>query len=179
MSRKNKRESWEEEEEIIWVSRSEMKRDMEALQLLGEKLVELKPSVLKKFPLDETLFDAIIDAQRFEKEAKRRQFQLIGKMMRTRDPEPIQAALDLVNNKHNQLTVEFQKLEKLRDRIIAEGDIAIDKVMELYPTADRQKLRQLGRQAKKEQENNKPPKIFREIFQYLKFLKAQNESQEE
>lgn len=171
MSRKNKRESWEEEEEIIWVSRTEMKRDMEMLQELGEELVKLKPSLLKKFPLDETLLIAIIDAQRFEKEAKRRQLQLIGKMMRTRDPEPIQAALDLHNNKNNQQGIELLKLEKMRDRIIAEGDSAINDVIEKYPEADRQKLRQLARTAKKEQEGNKPPRAYREIFQYIKSLK--------
>lgn len=75
MARKNKREPWEEEEEIIWVSKSEMKRDMEALQKLGEELVALKPAVLAKFPLDEDLREAIADAQRFEKEARRRQLQ--------------------------------------------------------------------------------------------------------
>lgn len=171
MSRKNKRESWEEEEEIIWVSRTEMKRDMELLQQLGEELVKLKPALLKKFPLDEALLIAIIDAQRFEKEAKRRQFQLIGKMMRTRDHEPIQAALDLHNNKNNQQGIELRKLEKMRDRIVAEGDSAINDVIEKYPEADRQKLRQLARTANKEQEGNKPPRAYREIFQYIKSLK--------
>ena len=149
MARKNKRESWEEEEEIIWVSRSEMKRDMEALQKLGEALVELKTSVLAKFPLDDELRDAIADAKRFEKEAKRRQLQLIGKMMRTRDPEPIQAALDLLNNKHGQQAIALKQLEKLRDDIVQRGDAAIDPFINDYPTADRQKLRQLARQAKK------------------------------
>ncbi len=170
MARKNQRESWEEEEEIIWVSKTELKRDMEVLQLLGEALVALKPSVLAKFPLDDALFDAITDAQRFGKEAKRRQLQLIGKMMRTRDPEPIQAALDLLQNKHGQQNIALQKLERMRDRIIAEGDAAIDEVMENHPNASRQKLRQLARLAKKEQAENKPPKVYREIFQYIKSL---------
>ncbi|KXF80040.1 ribosome biogenesis factor YjgA [Enterovibrio coralii] len=172
MGRKNKREPWEEEEEIIWVSRSEMKRDMEALQKLGEELVALKPAVLAKFPLDDDLRDAIIDAQRFEKEARRRQLQLIGKMMRSRDPEPIQAALDMLRNKHSQQSIELKKLEKMRDRVVAEGDKAINDVVAAYPSADRQKLRQLARQAKKELEGNKPPKASREIFQMLKALKA-------
>lgn len=174
MARKNKRESWEEEEEIIWVSKSELKRDMEILQNLGEALVALKPSVLAKFPLDDDLRDAISDAQRFEKEAKRRQLQLIGKMMRQRDPEPIQAALDLLQNKHGQQSIELQKLERMRDRIIAEGDKAINELMESHPQADRQKLRQLARQAQKEQKDNKAPKAFREIFQYIKSLKSED-----
>ncbi|WP_028023137.1 ribosome biogenesis factor YjgA [Enterovibrio calviensis] len=173
MGRKNKREPWEEEEEIIWVSKSEMKRDMEALQKLGQQLVELRPSVLAKFPLDDDMRTAVVDAQRFEKEARRRQLQLIGKMMRTRDVEPIQAALDLLQNKHNQQTIELHKLEKMRDRVIESGDEAINVVMEAHPNADRQKLRQLARQAKKEQESNKPPKASREIFQILRALKAE------
>ncbi len=172
MARKNKRESWEEEEEIIWVSRSELKRDMEALQKLGEALVELKPSVLAKFPLDDELRDAISDAKRFEKEAKRRQMQLIGKMMRSREPEPIQAALDLLNNKHGQQSIALKKMELLRDQIVEQGDTAITSLIDEYPTANKQKLRQLARQAKKEKAAEKPAKAYRELFQYIKALKA-------
>ncbi|NLS12412.1 ribosome-associated protein [Vibrio sp. SM6] len=170
MARKNQKAPWEPEEEIIWVSKSEMKRDMDALQKLGESLVELKPSTLKKFPLSEELFDAIKDAQRFEKEARRRQLQLIGKLMRFEDPEPIQAALDKVRNKHSQNTAVLHKLEALRDRVVAEGDAAIADVVALYPEADRQRLRQLARQAAKEKQGQKPPKAFREIFKILRDL---------
>ncbi|WP_434358304.1 ribosome-associated protein [Parasalinivibrio latis] len=175
MSRKNKREPWEEEEEIIWVTKSEMKRDMTALQELGEELVELKPAVLEKFPLDDDLRTAIKDAQRFKNEARRRQLQFIGKLMRNRDPEPIQAALDKLRNKHAQATIALQKLEVLRDRIVEEGDKAINDAMNLYPNADRQRLRTLARQAAKEKAGNKPPKAYREIFQ---ILKAEMESED-
>jgi len=170
MARKNQKAPWEPEEEIIWVSKTEMKNDMEELQKLGEQLVELKPAVLEKFPLSEELADAIKDAQRFKNEAKRRQLQYIGKLMRTEDVEPIQAALDKVRNKHSQATAELHKLEQLRDRIIEEGDSAIADALELYPAADRQRLRQLARQANKEKKASKPPKASREIFQTLKAL---------
>lgn len=171
MARKNQKAPWEPEEEIIWVSKTEMKTDMDALQKLGEELVGLKPSVLDKFPLSEDLAQAIKDAQRFKNEAKRRQLQYIGKVMRNVDPEPIQAALDKIRNKHSQATVELHKLEQLRDRVVAEGDAAISDVMEMYPEADRQRLRQLARQANKEKSANKPAKSSREIFQILKELK--------
>ena len=174
MARKNQKAPWEPEEEIIWVSKTEMKTDMEALQKLGEELVTLKPSVLEKFPLSEDLALAIQDAQRFKNEAKRRQLQYIGKLMRNIDPEPIQAALDKVRNKHSQATAELHKLEQLRDRIVEEGDAAISEVMEMYPEADRQRLRQLARQANKEKKANKPAKAFREIFQILKELKQED-----
>ncbi|UPQ88279.1 ribosome biogenesis factor YjgA [Vibrio sinaloensis] len=170
MARKNQKAPWEEEEEIIWVSKTEMKRDMEELQKLGEELVELKPSVLEKFPLSEDLAEAIKDAQRFKNEARRRQLQYIGKLMRFEDPEPLQAALDKVRNKHSQATAQLHKLEQLRERVVEQGDDAINEVMELYPDADRQRLRQLARQASKEQQAGKPAKAYREIFQILKAL---------
>ncbi|WP_274700392.1 ribosome biogenesis factor YjgA [Vibrio aestuarianus] len=168
MARKNQKAPWEEEEEIIWVSKTEMKNDMIELQKLGEELVELKPSQLKKIPISEDLMDAVKDAQRFNMEARRRQLQFIGKMMRTIDPEPIQAALDKLRNKHSQNTAVLHKLEQLRDRIVEQGDSAIEDALELYPEMDRQRLRQLTRQANKEKANNKPPKASREIFQILK-----------
>ncbi|CAH0524543.1 ribosome biogenesis factor YjgA [Vibrio hippocampi] len=168
MARKNQKAPWEEEEEIIWVSKTEMKIDMEELQKLGEELVALKPSVLHKIPLEDDLRDAIADAQRFKNEAKRRQLQYIGKLMRTTDPEPIQAALDKIRNKHSQSTAALHKLEQLRDRIVEEGDSAIGDALELYPNLDRQRLRQLARQANKEKKAGKPAKAYREIFQILK-----------
>ncbi len=170
MARKNQKAPWEEEEEIIWVSKTEMKNDMIELQKLGEELVELKPSVLEKFPLPDDLADAIKDAQRFDKEARRRQLQYIGKIMRNIDPEPLQAALDKVRNKHSQSTAMLHKLEEMRDRIVEEGDKAIEDVLAIYPDVDRQRLRQLARQARKEKEGSKPPKASREIFQLLKDL---------
>ncbi len=170
MARKNQKAPWEPEEEIIWVSKSEMKRDMEELQKLGEELVGLKPSTLAKFPLSEDLAEAVKDAQRFKNEARRRQLQRIGKLMRYEDPEPIQAALDKIRNKHSQNTAVLHKLEQLRDRVVEEGDTAIAEVIDLYPAADRQRLRQLARQAAKEKSTSKPPRAYREIFQILKDL---------
>lgn len=170
MARKNQKAPWEEEEEIIWVSKTELKRDMEELQKLGEELVGLKPSVLEKFPIPEDLAHAISDAQRFKNEARRRQLQYIGKVMRNIDIEPLQAALDKYRNKHSQASAELHKLEQLRDSVIEQGDVAINQVLDLYPSADRQQLRQLARQANKEKKQSKPPRAYREIFQILKAL---------
>ena len=163
---------WEDEnqEEIIWVSKSEIKRDAEQLKKLGAKLVELTQTNLEKIPLDETLLDAVELAQRLQKEAKRRQLQYIGKLLRNIDVEPIQEALDKLENKHNQQQVILHKLELLRDELIAKVDDALADLLNSDPQADRQHLRNLIRSAQKEKEQNKPPKAYREIFQYLKEL---------
>lgn len=165
----------DEDDEIIWVSKSEIKRDAEALKDLGAELVDLGKNALDKIPLDADLRAAVELAQRIKKEGRRRQLQLIGKMLRQRDPEPIQIALDKLNNRHNQQVALFHKLEQIRDRLIDEGDDAISLVLELYPQADRQQLRSLIRNAKKEKAINKPPKSARQIFQYLRELSEENE----
>lgn len=124
----------EDDDEIIWVSKSEIKRDAEALKALGAELVDLGKNALDRIPLDEDLRAAIELAQRIKKEGRRRQLQLIGKLLRQRDPEPIQTALDKLKNRHNQQVALFHKLEQLRDRLISDGDEAISEVLNLYPT---------------------------------------------
>ncbi|NMP28590.1 ribosome-associated protein [Rahnella sp. SAP-1] len=163
-------ENNEEDDEIIWVSKSEIKRDAEALKDLGAEMVDLGKNSLDKIPLDEDLRAAIDLAQRIKKEGRRRQMQLIGKMLRSRDIEPIQTALDKLKNRHNQQVSLFHKLEVLRDRLVEEGDDAIPAVLDIYPEADRQQLRALVRNAQKEKATSKPPKSYRQIFQYLRDL---------
>lgn len=160
----------EEDEEIIWVSKSEIKRDAEELKRLGAELVELGKNSLDKIPLDEDLRAAIELAQRIKMEGRRRQLQLIGKMLRQRDEEPIRQALDKLKNRHNQQVALFHKLEQLRDRLIEKGDDAVAEVLNLYPHADRQQLRSMIRNAQKEKAASKPPKSARQIFQYLREL---------
>lgn len=163
----------DDEEEIIWVSKSEIKRDAEHLKKLGENLINLTPANLEKIPLDDTLRDAIALAQRLRLEARRRQIQYIGKLLRNLDPEPIQEALDKVENRHNQQLALLQKLEQTRDQLLEQGDGALNPLLAEYPNLDRQHLRNLIRAAQKEKQANKPPKNYREIFQYLKQMIAE------
>lgn len=165
---KNEIDWIDDEEEIIWVSKSEIKRDSEHLKKLGTELIELTPQNLEKIPLDDDLKDAIRQAQGFKLEARRRQIQFIGKLLRNRDPEPIQDALDKVKNRHNQQQALLHKLELVRDQLVNMGDTSLNHLMEEYPDLDRQHLRTLIRGAQKEKEANKPAKNYREIFQYLK-----------
>ena len=169
MAKRKKKEAfdWEDEdqEEIIWVSKSEIKRDAEDLKQLGEKLVNLTKANLTKVPLDDSLKDAIELAQRLQKEARRRQLQYIGKLLRSIDAEPIREALEKIENKHM-----LHKLEILRDELVAKGDAALTDLLNEHPSADRQQLRNLIRAAQKEKEQNKPSKAYREIYQILKTL---------
>lgn len=170
MARKQREEiDWtDNDEEIIWVSKSEIKRDAEHLKKLGESLMGLNPANLAKIPLDDNIREAIELAQRLKMEARRRQIQYVGKLLRNVDPEPIQEALDKVENRHNQQLALLQKLELIRDQLIENGDNTLNDLLAEYPILDRQHLRNLIRMAQKEKAANKPPKNYREIFQYLK-----------
>lgn len=174
MAKRKKKEAFdwedEEQEEIIWVSKSEIKRDAEDLKQLGEKIVNLTKANLAKIPLDESLLDAIELAQRLQKEARRRQLQYIGKLLRGIDVEPIREVLDKIENKHNQQQAMLHKIEKVRDELVEKGDVALTDLLNDYPDGDRQQLRNLIRSAQKEREQNKPSKAYREIYQMLKVL---------
>ena len=168
MSRKPEQPESEEE----WVSKSQLKREMSARQLMGEKLCKLAPGKLAKIPMPEKLADAVALAKKIEnkREGYRRQLQYIGKLMRTIDVEPIEAALDKIENKHQEQTIALHQCEQWRDKIIAEGDGGIQAFLDAYPQADRQQLRQLMRGAIKEQTQNKPPKSSRELFKAIRAL---------
>lgn len=162
-----------QDDEIIWVSKSEIKRDAEALKKFGAKLVALTPANLEKIPLDEKLADAIELAQRSQRGALRRQLQYIGKLLRNTDVEPIQEALDKLENKHNQQQAVFHRLEHLRDQLLEnDNNQVLSNLIAQYPEMDIQHLRNLIRGAQKERAAQKPPKFYREIFQYLKSLET-------
>lgn len=150
-------------------SKTQLKQESLAIQKLGEALVELGAASLSKIPMDEELTEAVELARRInkKKDGYRRQLQLIGKLMRHRDTQPIQLALDQLQLAHRQQTGKFHHVEEARDKVL-KGDRGIDVLINEHPELDRQKLRQYSRQAKKQQELNKPPKAARELFQYLK-----------
>ena len=154
------------------LSKTRRKEEMHELQQLGEALVELSRSQLKRIDLPEDILAAVLDWQRFPKhEAQRRQLQYIGKLMRNADPEPIRAGLALLRGESAEETARLHKRERLRTRLL-EDEKVIAEIAEKWPHADLTQLRQLRRNALKEQEAGKPPKSFRAIFQILKELEA-------
>ena len=95
--------------------------------------MNLTKANLTKVPLDDSLKDAIGLAQRLQKEARRRQLQYIGKLLRSIDAEPIREALEKIENKHNQQQAMLHKLEILRDELIAKGDAALTDLLNEHP----------------------------------------------
>jgi len=161
------------EEEPVPLSKTQRKQAMEDLQTLGEELVALSADRIKKIDIPENLRDAVREAQRMTRldEAKRRQIQYVGKLMRSVDPEPIRAALALVRGESAGETAKLHRLERLRTEFLADEKV-LHEIATLYPSIDMQHLRSLRRSALKEQEQNKPPRSYRAIFQVLKELEG-------
>jgi len=161
------------EEEVAPPSKTQRKQQMEDLQGLGEELVALSSDRVKKIEIPEILRDAVREAQRMTRpdEAKRRQMQYIGKLMRNVDVEPIRAALALVRGESAGETAKLHRLERLRTEFIAD-EKTLQEITALYPSVDMQHLRSLRRAALKEQEQNKPLRSYRAIFQLLKELES-------
>lgn len=158
------------DEDDDYVSRSHDKREAEAAQELGEKLIELRPEQLKQLDIPERLVEAVLEAKRLNNHgALRRQKQYIGKLMRQVELEPIQAKFaEWEFSSKAQLAI-FHRLERWRDQLLVD-DSVLEELLEAYPSLDRQHIRGLVRNARKEQAASKPPKSSRELFQYLRSL---------
>lgn len=165
LSKEHSKEQAPEEEQK---SKSALKREMTALQKIGEELVDLSSAQLAKISMPELLKDAVMLARRLKnREGKRRQLQYIGKIMRNIDSDAMRQRLDSFNHQSQAYRQKFHQLEQWRDRLMADGDKALDELLKESPEIDRQHLRQLIRQAKKEISQSKPPAASRKIFKYL------------
>lgn len=162
-------------------SRTDLKRESDGLQDLGEQLLELRDGLFSRLDLPEKLADAIADLKRITNfEGRRRQKQFIGKLMRQLEEGQLQAIRDALEEQHKGSARESMALhvaEGWRDDLIAKDD-ALERWVEKYPATDVQQLRALIRQARKDT----PPdaaaesrglaprhgRAFRDIFQIVK-----------
>lgn len=168
-------QSSEFEPEYDRPSKSQRKRDMTALQKLGQQLVDAPVDRVKRIGLPENLQAAIDECRRIKShEGRRRQLQFIGKIMRGLDETDIariNGSIESWRGQSKAETAAMHLLERLRDKLLAE-DSALTELMAQYPQLDAQHLRGLIRNARKEQADGKPPKAYREIFQVLKAVQT-------
>ncbi|MDY0975404.1 ribosome biogenesis factor YjgA [Massilia sp. CFBP9012] len=154
-------------------SKSELKRQSNELQKLGEQLVEAPRDRVKRVPMPEDIRDVILETQTITNhEGRRRAMQFVGKKMRTLDEEEvaiIQRTIDSWKGASKAETASLHALERRREKLLAD-DKALTVLLEENPELDVQHLRTLIRNARKEVAESKPPKAYREIFQILKDL---------
>lgn len=150
-------------------SRSQKKRDAEALTKLGAELIALKLSQLETLPLTDPLYRAILDAKKIKSfGAKKRQILLIGKLMRSADHEAILEAWNLLQSESSAQTADFHALEIWRDRLIQGDNKALTEFVDQYQPEDIQFFRQLIKKAIDDQKKNKNSGAAKALFRYLR-----------
>ena len=168
-------QSNEFEQEYDRPSKSQLKRDMTALQKLGAELIAEPRERVKRVPMPEDVRDAILTCQQItDHEGRRRQLQYVGKKMRTLEDEEvalIRRTIDSWKQPSRAETANLHAMERRRDKLVAD-DGALTELRAQYPDLDVQQMRTMIRNARREQAENRPPKAYREIFQTLKQLQA-------
>ncbi|MEW6687812.1 MAG: ribosome biogenesis factor YjgA [Pseudomonadota bacterium] len=151
-----------------FVSKTRRKREMHELQRLGAALVALAPARLEAGALPEGLLAAVREARRMTShEAKRRQLQYIGKLMRDIDPEPVRALLAEAAGQSAAARARQLRLEQWRERLIGD-ETALTEFALQHAGVDMQALRALIRNARKEIAEGRPPRAQRELFRSLR-----------
>ena len=155
----------EHEYDPNFVSKSQQKKAMDRLQAIGEQLAELSANQLKKLPISDELREALVFLHTLKSnEAKRRHKQLIGKLMRHENEDALLQAL----NQRQKPNLERQ-LSLWVDRLMTQGESAVNEAVRQYPAAERHPLRQALRAAVYEQENNPTEsKATQRLFTYLR-----------
>lgn len=153
-----------------YISKSDIKKEVKELQLFASQLTKLGKSQRKELSASEELQAAfkLADKISTKPDALRRHMQYMTKLLKDEDLDALKADYLRMTNPNKGNDKAMKKLETLRDKLIEQGDSAINALMEQHPNLERQKLRQLVRLAKKEVEKENPAKNFKELFQYLK-----------
>lgn len=155
-------------------NKTQIKREIAEIQDMATRLIDLSEGSLKKMPIDDELTEAISLARRIRntREGYRRQLQLVTKLLRNSDYEAVKRELEGLQRGGDAENAKFHALERWRERILTQGDDAIQAFIDEYPATERQKLRQLVRKAQKEQAEEKPPAAYRELFKYLRAVSS-------
>ena len=149
-------------------SKSQRKRDMDALQVLGGELVGLSADQLARIELPERLFEAVVEAQRISSfEGRRRQLQYIGKVMRDVDAAPIRARLDACKGRASEDTAQQRLIERWRERLLAE-ESALAEFAAAHAGCDLQNLRSLIASVRRDRAENRPTKQYRMLFRAIR-----------
>jgi ribosome-associated protein len=157
-------------DKIEYVSKSQLKRESHAIQDLGKRLVALPAEHLARIPLDETVLEAIALAHRIQnkRSALKRHYQFLGKLLRARDTEAIAAALAEIDSENQRSIQVHHRAERWRDRIIEQGNDAIEALVAEVEAADRQKLRQLWRNHQQAKTDAKRVQHSRLLYKEIK-----------
>lgn len=146
-------------------SRSQRKRDHQALIELGRELTALPETQRRKLDMDADLAEALNQAARLKPgNARERQFRYLGRLLSDRDTAALQHTLSDLQQPQREDTQLLHRCEHWRQRLLDEGDTALADFLQQYPAADRQRLHSLLAEAAPAT----ALKARRSLFRYLR-----------
>jgi ribosome-associated protein len=149
-------------------TKGELKRQAHSVQELGERLIDAPDAVLDGLDLPETLLDAIQLARRITSHgALLRQKMYIGKLLRKVEVEPIRERLESQDAARRNEARRFHRVERWRDRLLDEGEPALDELLEAHPGLDGPQFRSLLSQAQTERARGGSQRHSRSLFRAL------------
>lgn len=163
-------------------SRSQKKREMNALQDLGARLVDLPRNELDALGLPDELVKAVLMARKLrdaKNDSYRRQLQYVGRLMREIDAGPVIAHFAGADAEHQEDVQVFRRLERWRDALLAGDESALAEIGQAYPGADLSGIRETANKARAEKELGRPPRSARQLFRYLRSLERAEEGEQE
>ncbi|TAN39642.1 MAG: DUF615 domain-containing protein [Nitrospirae bacterium] len=149
------------------LSKTQKKRDAEALQVFGEKLLKLPDEQLDAFDLPAEIRDAVKFAKKLRHGALRRQLQYIGTLMRKAEVGPIEEIVARAEASNRRTSAAFKKTEKWRDELLSGNDMLVAEIAGQCPGTDIKKLHELIQKALKEKESNNQAGASKALFRYL------------
>jgi ribosome-associated protein len=137
-----------DEQDSAGPSRNRLRDQAREYLELADELAKGKHATLPDPPFDETLREAIADAQRFLKNARSRQLRRVAQLLRGAGTmDELRAAVEGRTPTARAKQALERRCEDWRTRLIEQGDPALAEFIAGHPDADRQRLRQLARQA--------------------------------
>ena len=149
-------------------SKTQKKQVMAELQALGERMVALNETQIAAIEMPDFLREAVLEARAIKShEARRRQMQYIGKLMRDVDPAPIRERISQWDGQSASNVAHEHAITRWRTQLLLDDDALTD-FARRYPRTDLRHLRSLVRNAREEHLAGKPPKSYRELFKMLR-----------
>ncbi|HCC55365.1 MAG TPA: DUF615 domain-containing protein [Desulfobulbaceae bacterium] len=115
-----KSSSSDTEQQEIYVSRSEKKRQAKDIEEIAKELMALSPALIKKLPTDDLLKTELHNSRDLKGGALKRQIKFIASILRENGADAVLAFLTERKGSHLKQTGEFHELERLREDIISE-----------------------------------------------------------
>jgi ribosome-associated protein len=161
-------DDYEDEDEERGPSKSQLKRDKQALYALAERVAGMPRSELERLNLSEATWVALEETSKIKDlRARGRHWKRIANLLEREDMAAVHALVDQADTREREEAGRLHALERWRERLIADEEGALSEFIDANPGVDRQQLRTLVRAAQRDRERGRPD-APRKLFRFLR-----------